>query len=264
MTRARPWMWSALLLGAALPSATLLGGCRQRDVCEDVSGPCLAVRVTGPSAPGMYDELQTTLHLDSASPVRTGSTTWDIELPLTLRVLPPDGVQPSSVHAVSVAGMLASVQIATAQTGSDFAWADDEHQTVTLDLEPPGSPDGGVPPAGDMAPPAGDMATPPLPTLKWLAEPNQGGMHELYQVWTGSPPAVWTVGAGGTVLARQSDTKWTAENANIQSDLYGLFGIPGGSLWAVGQSPGAWRRDGSGQWSADQSGLNIGNQATVW
>jgi hypothetical protein len=214
----------------------------------------------------MYDELRTELHLGAAAPVRSGSTTGDIELPLTLRVVPPAGVQPSAVHGVSVTGVHTTIDVATAQTGADFVWADDQHQSVTLDLEPPQLADGGMPPLDlTSPPPPADMTQTPLPTLKWLAEPNDAGKNELYHVWTGAPAQALVVGAGGTVLARQPSGSWSAESAGTQKDLYGVFGIPGGSVWAVGQSPGAWRRDGmSGKWSADQSGLVLSPQATVW
>ncbi|HRI53542.1 MAG TPA: hypothetical protein PLW65_25535 [Pseudomonadota bacterium] len=262
---------SGLLLTAALPGLLVATDCRQREVCEDVVGPCLALRVTGPSAPGMYDELRTALQLDAAAPTRTGSTTGDIQLPLTLRVVPPAGVLPSTVRSVQVAGLAAGTEVATAQTPTGFTWADDEHASVTLELVPPGGgTDGGLPadlsgaPA-DLAGPPADLAVPPTPTLKWAAEPNPSGKNELYHVWTGSGTQVLVVGSAGTALLRQSTGSWTAEATGTTSDLYGVFGIPGGSVWATGQNPGAWRRDGnSGKWLPDQGGLALGPQATVW
>lgn len=109
----------------------------------------------------------------------------------------------------------------------------------------------------------GDLAQPPAPTLKWLAEPNPGGKNELYHVWTGSGTQTYVVGAAGTIMARQTAGGWNSEAAGISGDLYGLFGIAGGSVWAVGDNPGAWRRDAM-RWSADQAGLMLGMQGALW
>ncbi len=269
------WSRPVLLLAVALPASLLLPACRQRDVCEDVAGPCLALRVTGPSEPGMYDELRTTLQLDAAAPVRTGTTTGEIALPLTLRVVPPDGVLPSAVRGVGVAGVHGGTDVASAQTPAGFTWADDEHLTVTLELVPPDNSDGGVPldmGMGDMSgqPPPdlsrpGDLAQPPAPSLKWLAEANAGGKNELYHVWAGSGTQAFAVGTAGTVLSRQTTANWSSETTGITGDLYGVSGIAGGSVWVVGDSPGAWRRDAAtGRWLADQTGLALGPQGALW
>ena len=269
-TSLKSWVHKGLLLTAALPGLLVATDCRQREVCEDVVGPCLALRVTGPSAPGMYDELRTALQLGAAAPARTGSTTGDIQLPLTLRVVPPPGVQPGTVRGVQVAGLAAGSEVATAQTAAGFTWAEDEHLTVTLELTPPGGTDGGLPadlsgPPADLGGTPTDLALPPPPSLKWAAEPNPSGKNELYHVFTGSGTQVLVVGAAGTVLSRQASGAWTAEASGTTSDLYGVFGIPGGSAWATGQNPGAWRRDGnSGKWLPDQMGLALGPQSTLW
>ena len=268
---------SVLAFLVLVPGALTAIGCRQRDVCEEVSGPCLALRVTGPSAPGMYDELRTSLSLDAATPVRTGATTGDITLPLTLRVVPPEGVLPSAVHAVGVSGLLAGSELASAQTPPGFAWADDQHLTITLELAQGQNPDSGMPtdmagPASDLAgrpadlagPPA-DMTLPPAPSLKWVAETNPGGLKALYDVWSGSGTQVLAVGAGGLVLARQATGAWLAETSSTTNTLYSVFGLPGSGVWAVGESPGAWRRDSAtGKWQADQQGLALKPSDTVW
>lgn len=262
------WSRLGLLLLATLPASLLPSACRQRDVCEEVAGPCLELRVNGPSSPGTFDELRTTLQLDAAAPLRSGSTTGDIALPLTLRVVPPSGVLPSTVRGVGVTGLHAGTDVASAQTPQGFAWADDEHLSVTLELIPREQPDGGDEDmfmgGPDLGPP--DLSQPPNPpSLKWFAEPNPGGQKELYHVWTGSGTQVFAVGAGGTILSRQASGSWSAESAGTSSDLYSVFGIPGGSVWATGDNPGAWRRDAAtGKWLADQMGLTLGPQAAVW
>ena len=272
------WARSALLLSILLPGALSAPGCRQRDVCEEVSGPCLALRVTGPSEPGMYDELRTALSLDAATPVRSGSTAGDIALPLTLRVLPPAGVLPSAVHGVSVSALLGASELATAQSPAGFAWADDEHLTLTLELRPAQSSDGGLPvedmatsssdlsghPA-DLAGPPADLTVSPPPSLKWTPEANPGGVKALFDVWVGSGPQVLAVGAGGLVLARQGTGTWVAEAGGLTSTLYSVFGLPGSGVWATGDSPGAWRRDSAtSKWLPDQQGLNLRPNETLW
>ena len=103
------------------------------------------------------------------------------------------------------------------------------------------------------------------PALKWNAEPNPGGKNELYHVWADSARSAWAVGTAGTILARQTAGNWVIETAGISSDLYGVVGLSGSSVWAVGDTPGAWRRDrASGKWLADQSGLILGPQGALW
>ena len=283
LRRGARWTGSALLLAAVLPAAFSATGCRQRDVCEEVAGPCLAVRVTGAAEPGLYDELVTALSLEAAS-LRSGSTAGDITLPLTLRVVPPEGVRPSAVRGVRISGLHSGTELASAQTSGDFLWADDEHLTVTLELTAAANPDAGLPPVEDMAgstdlavrpgdmavrpadlsgPPA-DMTVTPPPSLKWTPETNPGGLKPLYDVWIGSGTQVLAVGTGGLVLSRQPGGTWMPENSGTTSVLYSAFGIPGSGVWATGQNPGAWRRDTMGRWQPDQQGLMLGMDATLW
>ena len=71
---------SGLFLTAALPGLLVAADCRQREVCEDVVGPCLALRVTGPSAPGMYDELRTALEEREAFVAEEGNVLLDLPI----------------------------------------------------------------------------------------------------------------------------------------------------------------------------------------
>lgn len=117
----------------------------------------------------------------------------------------------------------------------------------------------------DLAQRTFDIALLPAPTLKWIAEPNAGGKNTLYHVWADSASSVWAVGTSGIILARQSAGSWTTETAGTAGDLYGAFGLSGNGVWAVGDTPGAWRRDRmSGNWLADQSGLVLGPQGVLW
>lgn len=110
-----------------------------------------------------------------------------------------------------------------------------------------------------------DFALLPGPTLKWFAEPNPGGKNELYHVWVDDASPAWAVGAAGTILARQPAGSWMTETAGTVGDLYGVVGLSGSSVWAVGDSPGAWRRDrASGKWIADQTGLVLNPQGSLW
>ena len=111
---------------------------------------------------------------------------------------------------------------------------------------------------------ASDLAQPP-PTIQWLLEPNSGGKNELYHVWADGAFSAWAIGTAGTILARQSAGSWAIETSGTVVDLYGIVGLPGGSIWAVGDTPGAWRRDrASGKWLPDQSGLALGPQGALW
>lgn len=266
--RAQLSLLSLSLLGLSGASLT---SCRQRGVCDDVVGSCLALQVTGP---GPFAELRTTLELDTGSS-RSGTTQGDVQLPLTLRVVPPAGVLSDSVRAVAVAGVQAGNVTASGRTDPTFSWPDGEHIEAALVLSGQDQPptDGGVPtdlpdmtmPPGDMAMPPGDMAMPLPPTLKWMAETNTGGRQELYDVWTGSGTQAWAVGQGGTILSRQATGSWTTESAGTTQDLYSIYGLSGSSVWATGANPGAWRRDnGTGKWAEDRMGLALTPQASVW
>lgn len=242
-----------VLLGAG--SALLLlteASCSKRGVCEEVAGSCLALRVEGE---GPFDALRTTLALSGGSDtMRMGDTTAEppgIELPVTLRVVPPEGLVASQVTQVAVAGLRADVEMARAQSDPSFIWPDDTHIDLTLLLtggEPP--PDGG---SDDMNP--GDMAGPPT-ELKWKPETNPA-KFSLFGVWAGSPTQAYAVGEKGSVLARQGDGTWRTDTTTITGTLYGVTGLVGGNVWSGGDQPGAFRRDAT-KWNTDNSGLNLG------
>lgn len=253
----RPGKAAQALAGALLLATAAT--CQRHGVCDDVAGSCLALRVEGE---GPFDALRTTLNLTGAPP-RIGDTEG-IELPVTLRVVPPPGVSASQVRGVEVAGLRGGAAAETAASDSSFFWPDDSHIDLTLQLHgPEGDKDGGTEDMAepDMAPPAGmDMAPTmdmpnPTPTLKWSTEMNSARAN-LYSVWAGSATQAFAVGASGVVLSRQGDGTWRTESLGALVNLAGVTGVPGSSAWAVGQSPGAWRRD-SMKWSQDTSGLAL-------
>jgi hypothetical protein len=239
--------------GAAGAFLLLSGGsCQRHGVCDDVAGSCLALRVEGD---GPFESLRTTLHIiGDASSQRQGDTLpgsgeTQIDLPLTLRVVPPLEVRASEVGAVEVSGIKNGQPAARAKSGDDFSWPDGSHISLTLRLtSPDAQTDGGVTEY--------DMTTPPPTDLKWRAETNPG-RASLYGVWAGSGTQAYTVGDNGTILARQGDGTWKAESAGGMGTLNGVNGILGGNVFIVGETPGSWRRD-TMRWNQDSTGLNLG------
>lgn len=265
--RKRLGLGLGLLAGVSLADA----GCRQRGVCDDVEGSCLALRVEGDL--GALDALRTTLSLEAGA-MKVGDSAG-AELPVTLRIVPPAETPSSLVRAVGVTAVQQMVDVASAQTGADFVWPDGAHIEATLQLvRPGGEQDMAVPPADmgsdmrtppvddmrgatDMQPPA-DMATPPAPTLRWTPEATTS-RNELYAVWTGATNQAQAVGQTGTALLRQMDGNWRTENSGATANLYGTTGFTGASGWAVGDGSTARRRDAvTGVWTADAAGLTSG------
>lgn len=249
------------LLVAAAGAALLAGAsCQSHDVCSDVVGSCLSLRVEGD---GPFDSLRTTLDLVAdVAQQRVGDTPGlggpgSIELPMTLRIVPPDDVKSSEVQAIELAGIRNDTLAATAKSPPGFSWPYDTHQQLTLRLEATTElPDGGtddMPGPADLSPPAGDLASPPIP-LKWRTE-TTSGRSGLYGVWADGTQA-FAVGDSGTILSRQSDGSWRTDTSGTLVALDSVTGFAGSGVWAVGQSPGAWRRDT--KWSPDVSGLNLG------
>lgn len=253
------------LLAAATSSTLLLAvgafSCQSHDVCTDVVGSCLSLRVEGD---GPFDSLRTTLNLIAdVAQQRVGDTPGGpggIELPTTLRIVPPDDVKSSEVSGVELAGIRGGALAATAKSPPGFSWPYGTHQQLTLRLEAPIElPDGGsddlptTPP--DLSGPPGDMTSPPT-TLKWRPE-TSGARAGLYGVWAGGTTQAFIVGENGTILSRQGDGSWRTDPSGTMVTLNSVAGVAGSGLWAVGQSPGAWRRD-SMKWNQDIAGLNLG------
>ncbi|MBP8196400.1 MAG: hypothetical protein KAY55_04460 [Deltaproteobacteria bacterium] len=240
--------------------------CQKKAVCDDVPGSCLALTVVGQ---GPFDELRTELSLPGGSR-RVGTTSGNIDLPLTLRVLPPSGVSSTDVSAVTVAGVLGGATQQTGSTPPTFAWPDGAHLEATVSLEG-AAVDGGVEDGSifDQAGPVDlsqpDLSQPdlsgPPPTLRWTAESVPVGLRrELYGVWSDGTRS-YAVGQMGTILTR-GGTGWTTENSATGVNLHGASGFLAGSAWAVGQSPGSLRRGAT--WANDNAGLALQAGEQLW
>jgi hypothetical protein len=255
-------------LGLALaPVLVTQASCKQRGVCDEVEGPCLALTVVGDEMPRpALEALKTTLQIDaltSREGVSQGEDGSGIELPTTLRLIPPPGVQASSVKSVVVTGVLGGSAVARGQTDGSFTWPDEVHTEATVRLSWDATPtDGGtetdasIPDdmAGprDMAMP-GDMAIPPPPTLKWTDESPAGVRKELHDVWA-TPGLTLAVGEDGVVLSRSMTGMWTQEASASSRLLWSTAINSAGTAWAVGEGPGSYRRDMTG-WKSDATGL---------
>jgi hypothetical protein len=245
--------------------------CKQRGVCDDVEGPCLALTVVGDGTPRMLDELRTTLQIDALT-TREGVSKGEsgsIELPTTLRLIPPQGVQASTVKSIVVTGVLGSSIQARGQTDGSFSWPDEVHSETTVQLTwfPPGTDagtetDGGVPDdmptPRDAAMPPPDLAVPPPPTLKWSDESPMGVRQELHDVWA-TPNLTLAVGGNGLVLTRSMTGAWTQEASAASRLLWSTAVTSAGTAWAVGEGPGSFRRDMTG-WKPDTSGLMMNGE----
>lgn len=252
--------WGRLALLSAL---TLTVSCQRKAVCDDVVGSCLALTVAGQ---GPFDELRTELELPSGAN-KVGITSGNIDLPLTLRVLPPDGVSASMIAAVSVAGFSSGTSQASGSTGSDFSWPNGAHIEAYVTLRPAASVDGGVDDMSivdqgslpDLAMP--DLAGPP-PTLRWTQESITGNPRQLlFGVWSGGSSQTFAVGESGIILAR-SGNNWGPEASPTTVDLHGVSGFASNGTWTVGGTPGAWRR--AATWTGDSIGLVLQAGETVW
>lgn len=254
--------WGRLaLLGALTLAISISTSCQKKAVCDDVVGSCLALTVVGQ---GPFDDLRTELMLPGGGK-KVGTTNGNIDLPLTLRVLPPTGVSSSSVSSVTVFGIRAGADQASGSTPSGFAWPEGAHieATVSLDgaLTDGGTSDGPIQDLGapDLTMP--DLAGPP-PTLRWTTETVAGTLRqELYGVWSGAANQTFAVGRAGVILNR-SGTNWTQDASPTATDLHGVTGFAGIGTWAVGQNPGAWRRGAT--WGGDAMGLGLQPGETVW
>ena len=247
---------------ALLWAISLSTSCQKKAVCDDVPGSCLALTVLGQ---GPFDELRTELTQPGGNN-RVGTTSGNIDLPLTLRVVPPSGVSSESVSGVTVTGVRASADQASGSTPPGFAWPEGAHIEATVSLEGTVV-DGGVD-DGSLMDQAGppdltmpDLSGPP-PTLRWTPEATTGTIRqELYGVWSGAANQTFAVGQSGVILTR-SGTSWGQEASPTAISLHGVTGFAGNGTWAVGQSPGAWRRGAT--WSGDAMGLTLQPTDTVW
>ena len=271
---ARPRTGVGLGLGLAIGLA-LLGqsSCKQRGVCDDVEGACLALTIVGEDTPMPLTALRTTLQLEGGM-TRDGLAQGEATLPTTLRLVPPAGLTASTVRSIGVAGVRDGGDVSRGQTEPGFVWPDDAHieatvrlTSLTTDVDAGTQSDGAVPTdLGTSSPdlvvtPPGDMATPPPPTLKWTDESPAGVRQELHDVWA-TPMLTLAVGANGVVLSRGMTGSWTGEASAATRALFGVAINSAGTAWATGEGPSsAYRRDAMG-WKADASGLTMGG--TLW
>lgn len=247
--------------------------CKQRGVCDDVEGACLALTVIGEDTPMPLQSLRTTLQLEGAM-ARDGVVQGEVTLPTTLRLVPPAGVTAGAVRSIWVAGVRDGDDVSRGQTEPGFVWPDDAHIEATVRLaslvteadggtQADGSAQmdlGTTPPPDLVVTPPGDMATPPPPTLKWTDESPSGVRQELHDVWA-TPALTLAVGANGIVLSRGMTGTWTGEASAATRDLFSVAISSAGTAWSTGEGPAAFRRDGTG-WKADSGGLTGGG--TLW
>lgn len=259
-----------LLLAPALVSQM---SCKQRGVCDDVEGPCLALTVVGDGTTRpAFDALRTSLQIDALT-MREGLTQAEpgsgIDLPMTLRLIPPEGIQASTVKAIIVTGVNSATIAARGQTDGNFSWPDEVHSEATVQLTWfEGSTDGGTETDGSMpedmagprdgAMPPPDLAVPPAPTLKWADESPMGVRQELHDVWA-TTNLTLAVGGNGMVLTRSTTGAWTQEASAATRLLWSTAVTSAGTAWAVGEGPGSFRRDMTG-WKSDTSGLMMNGE----
>lgn len=232
----------ALLAGAA-------GGCGPVKPCDGVSGSCLVLTIRGT---GPYDSVQGALvganNVDLRMGVLASSPT---AFPVTVRMVPPDGVTTGAVRAVRIDGLRAGEIIASGTTINGFSWPDGTHIEETIQLT-----------ATDPKPPG--------PLLVWRPETAPAtAMSQLYDVWAStngsSGDFVVAVGDGGTTLVKNG-SQWVSESSGTNSLFGGVFGEGNGTVIAAGQTPnlGAYKRDNMAPnaWSKE-SGLTPGGKG-LW
>ncbi len=244
------------LFGALLSSSS----CQKKAVCDDVVGSCLALTVEGA---GNYDSLRTELLLPGGQ-VRVGNTSGNIDLPLTLRIVPPSGTSSADVSGVAVTGVLASVDQASGRTPSSFAWPEGAHIEATVTLGTSQADAAVVDDLGVVDQASPDLANPdlagPPPTLRWTPESTGSAIRlDLYSVWSGGSNQTFAVGGSGLILTRNGTT-WSQEASPTTSNLYGVAGFAGTGTWTVG--PSAYRR--AATWTADATNLTVGPGESLW
>lgn len=232
----------ALLLGAA-------GSCGPVKPCDGVSGSCLVLTIRGT---GPYDSVQGALVGANNVDLRMGAlASSPTAFPVTVRMVPPDGVTTSAVRAVRIDALRSGETIASGTTITGFSWPDGSHIEETIQLT-----------AVDPKPPG--------PLIVWRQESAPAtAMSQLYDVWATSMGSggdfVIAVGDGGTTLVK-SGSAWVSETSGTNALLGGVFGETNGTLIASGQAPslGAYKRDGMAPnaWTKE-SGLTPGGKG-LW
>lgn len=121
-----------ILLTLALIASVLSAGCRP--ICEGVDGACLALQLTGL---GRYEDLLVQVQFAAPkAPLLLASVAGPFDLPLLLRVLPPDEHPASAFYRLELSA--APAQQPTLRT--EFLplccldWADDAHIDRTFQL----------------------------------------------------------------------------------------------------------------------------------
>lgn len=247
---------TAAIFGTLLSSSS----CQKKAVCDDVVGSCLALTVEGS---GNYDSLRTELLLPSGQ-VRVGSTSGNIDLPLTLRVVPPAGVSSTDVAGVTVTGVFSGADQASGRTPSSFSWPDGAHIEATVSLGASQTDAAVVDDAGVVDQASPDLANPdlsgPPPTLRWTPESTGGLIRlDLYSVWSGGTNQTFAVGGSGLILTRNGTT-WSQEASPSTGNLYGVSGFAASGTWSVG--PSAYRR--AATWTPDATNLMVGPGESLW
>lgn len=168
-----PWGILSHLFRALVPLALLvtasglLPGCRQHEVCDEVQGSCMALRIEGR---GSYPRLGVELDVEPAqgsASRRTGLAPEAVTLPTRMRVLPPPAVLASEVRRVR-AYVLDDSGTEAASAAMEVSWPEGAHISVTLYLV-----DGGA----DLGPGSVDMGVPdlaPVPSVQCTADATRG------------------------------------------------------------------------------------------
>lgn len=223
-------LWAAVLLFGAL---ALLPGCRQHQVCDEVQGSCMDLRIEGR---GSYPRLGVELDIEPASGSasrRTGLAPEAVTLPTNMRVLPPPATLASEVRRVR-AYVLDDSGTEAASAAMEVSWPEGAHISVTLYF---------VDSDADLGPGSGvDLGSPdlaPVPSIQCTAdgictEEKPARPSALFGVTATSASTGWAVGAGGQIW-RKSGSGWTSEPSPTTRALYGAWGSGPNQAWAVGE-----------------------------
>lgn len=226
----------ALLVGALV----LLPSCRQHEVCDEVQGSCMALRIEGR---GSYPRLGVELDVEPSSGSasrRTGLAPEAVSLPTNLRVLPPPAVLASEVRRVR-AYVLDDSGAEAASAVMEVSWPEGAHIGVTLYL---------VDSDSDLGSGGADMGSPdfaPAPSLQCTAdgictEEKPARPSALFGVAATSATSGWAVGAGGQIW-RKSGSGWASEPSPTTRTLYGVWGSSANQAWSVGERGTIPQRD---------------------
>lgn len=128
-----------LLCSAALASASCTNSPTADQVCDEVSGSCLALFVNGR---GSFAKLVVTANVLSDSalmPMAHG--TEAASLPVTIALTPPLQLRPSEIKSLRVSALDADGKITAVGTTS-VSWPDGTRSTATIEMVSTGSPAG--------------------------------------------------------------------------------------------------------------------------